>query len=482
MTAGLKTLVDGNDLDACKILVNLYGGRTAGFEHEADESLYAKYLQKAAELNDVDSKLELAQNYLSGIRCFQPNVIKALAEYAWVRDHGDNEQAESALDCVLPLMENDSYSEYFSVEELKAWTLLAGKHLRKYYLSMALELLETDAPQDAYALACTAKEAGILEYGDLKLIDYYIRGIGVDADRQQAIRLFEEIKGKLTFGHLRSLDSFWRAMISPDEIIAIEGRPYDSLSQKEIQRVRQYYMPLLWADFFPVTGKVMSMLFERVTKSGTNMHLLATAYANLCSGYNSFIKSSQFGKIGTPASPQAIAKALGCGDAVDADTENIAPEESVLDRVLMAMTTIRSVACKVFLTQLPHLSQVLSLTLKEAEFIKRWEKIVNNRDLQLFLISVLEVRCDFNIIMQDVYDAIDQDVQLKGTLLTSADKKDVGATDDDDFERLLKQFLDQDEQSTGTQKKSSADKTDVDATDDDDFERLLKQFLDQSDN
>ena len=482
VTAGLKTLVDGNDLDACKILVNLYGGRTAGFEHEADESLYAKYLQKAAELNDVDSKLELAQNYLSGIRCFQPNVIKALAEYAWVRDHGDNEQAESALDCVLPLMENDSYSEYFSVEELKAWTLLAGKHLRKYYLSMALELLETDAPQDAYALACKAKEAGILEYGDLKLIDYYIRGIGVDADRQQAIRLFEEIKGKLTFGHLRSLDSFWRAMISPDEIIAIEGRPYDSLSQNEIQRVRQYYMPLLWADFFPVTGKMMSMLFERVTKSGTNMHLLATAYANLCSGYNSFIKSSQFGKIGTPASPQAIAKALGCGDAVDADTENIAPEESVLDGVLMAMTTIRSVVCKVFLTQLPHLNQVLSLTLKEAEFIKRWEKIVNNRDLQLFLISVLEVRCDFNIIMQDVYDAIDQDVQLKGTLLTSADKKDVGATDDDDFERLLKQFIDQDEQSTGTQKKSSADKTDVDATDDDDFERLLKQFLDQSDN
>ena len=148
----------------------------------------------------------------------------------------------------------------------------------------------------------------------------------------------------------------------------------------------------------------------------------------------------------------------------------------------MAMTTIRSVACKVFLTQLPHLNQVLSLTLKEAEFINRWEKIVNNRDLQLFLISVLEVRCDFNIIMQDVYDAIDQDVQLKGTLLTSADKTDVGATDDDDFERLLKQFLDQDEQSTGTQKKSSADKTDVDATDDDDFERLLKQFLDQSDN
>ena len=482
VTDGLQTLVDSNELNACKRLVDLYGGRLAGFEHEADEALYAKYLQKAAELNDVDCKLELAQNYLSGIRCFQPNVIKALAEYAWVRDHGDNEQAESALDCVLPLMENDSYSEYFSVEELKAWTLLAGKHLRKYYLSMALELLETDAPQDAYALACTAKEAGILEYGDLKLIDYYIRGIGVDADRQQAIRLFEEIKGKLTFGHLRSLDSFWRAMISPDEIIAIEGRPYDSLSQNEIQRVRQYYMPLLWADFFPVTEKVMSMLFERVTKSGANMHLLATAYANLCSGYNSFIKSSQFGKIGTPASPQAIAKALGCGDAVDADTENIAPEESVLDRVLMAMTTIRSVACKVFLTQLPHLNQVLSLTLKEAEFIKRWEKIVNNRDLQLFLISVLEVRCDFNIIMQDVYDAIDQDVQLKGTLLTSADKKDVGATDDDDFERLLKQFLDQDEQSTGTQKKSSADKTDVDATDDDDFERLLKQFLDQSDN
>lgn len=443
VTDGLQTLVDSNELNACKRLVDLYGGRLAGFEHEADEALYAKYLQKAAELNDVDCKLELAQNYLSGIRCFQPNVIKALAEYAWVRDHGDNEQAESALDCVLPLMENDSYSEYFSVEELKAWTLLAGKHLRKYYLSMALELLETDAPQDAYALACTAKEAGILEYGDLKLIDYYIRGIGVDADRQQAIRLFEEIKGKLTFGHLRSLDSFWRAMISPDEIIAIEGRPYDSLSQNEIQRVRQYYMPLLWADFFPVTEKVMSMLFERVTKSGANMHLLATAYANLCSGYNSFIKSSQFGKIGTPASPQAIAKALGCGDAVDADTENIAPEESVLDRVLMAMTTIRSVACKVFLTQLPHLNQVLSLTLKEAEFIKRWEKIVNNRDLQLFLISVLEVRCDFNIIMQDVYDAIDQDVQLKGTLLTSADKKDVGATDDDDFERLLKQFLDQ---------------------------------------
>lgn len=120
VTDGLQALVDSNDLDACKRLVDLYGGRLAGFEHEADEALYAKYLQKAAELNDVDSKLELAQNYIQGTHGFLVNVVKALKECGWVARNGNESDEEKAVDLVVPLLQGDEYRDYLDDAERRS--------------------------------------------------------------------------------------------------------------------------------------------------------------------------------------------------------------------------------------------------------------------------------------------------------------------------------------------------------------------------
>lgn len=412
VTDGLQALVDSNDLDACKRLVDLYGGRLAGFEHEADEALYAKYLQKAAELNDVDSKLELAQNYIQGTHGFLVNVVKALKECGWVARNGNESDEEKAVDLVVSLLQGDEYRDYLDDAERRSWVARAGWYMKDGYLQDAQRILETDDPHRAYALAEKAADAGNVVDGDLVLIDYLAKGVGCDSDREQAQRKFDDIKDRLTFAHLPSIDKVCRSLVSPDEVREVEGVEYSWLQPSAVQRYLQYFCPLVWVDVFPGATPAFGRLYslarqhqQEALASGQvdedEVENLVNAYANLCMSYKMYVASladSELSPMDASKAIQALCPGSPLAGAAGEATSAMSP--------LGAIATIRRETCKAMLTLLPYTDQGFSLTLSDEDFLTCCEALTDNADLQLFFISVVEIHIELEAIMIDINKAV----------------------------------------------------------------------------
>ena len=230
--------------------------------------------------------------------------------------------------------------------------------------------------------------------------------------REQAQRQFDDIKDRLTFAHLPSIDKVCRSLASPDEVREVEGVEYSWRQPSAVQRYLQYYCPLVWVDVFPGATPAFGRLYslarqhqQEALASGQvdedEVENLVNAYANLCMSYNKYVASladSELSPMDASKAIQALCPGSPLAGAAGEATSAMSP--------LGAIATIRRETCKAMLTLLPYTDQGFSLTLSDEDFLTCCESQTDDAYLQLFFISVVEIHIELEAIMIDIHKAV----------------------------------------------------------------------------
>lgn len=230
--------------------------------------------------------------------------------------------------------------------------------------------------------------------------------------REQAQRQFDDIKDRLTFAHLPSIDKVCRSLVSPDEVREVEGVEYSWLQPSAVQRYLQYYCPLVWVDVFPGAAPAFGRLYSLARQhqqdalaSGQvdedEVENLVNAYANLCMLYNKYVASladSELCPMDASKAIQALCPGSPLAGAAGEATSAMSP--------LGAIAAIRRETCKAMLTLLPYTDQGFSLTLSDEDFLACCEALTDDAYLQLFFISVVEIHIELEVIMIDINKAV----------------------------------------------------------------------------